>query len=469
MRRDLKLVLMSATLHCQIFVDFFGNPPIIRVAGRLFPVSVFYLDEPESDCVDACAIAIIQLNIDLPAPGDILVFVTGQEEIEDLIQLLRSKSVTPPLHILPLYAALPMSEQQLIFEPGPPNTRKVILATNIAETSVTIPGVKYVIDCGLVKLKSFNPMTGVEVLCSSAIAKAQAMQRSGRAGRESSGACFRLYTEEDFLKLADSPISEIRRADLTGILLQLFALGVENPLKFPFLERPRTELMRASLDMLYQLGGIDDSGTLTEDGHSMAKFPLTPRMSKLLLTAFSNKCGRSAIVLVAMMSCENLFVMPKELRAKARKQHELFSDGTGDHVALVRVCEAFVEAEDKHKFCMKHFLNQRALDYALNIRDQLMDTARQIADLDEEDEEGRFDRLRMCLKDCWHENVARHVVGGEYECVEDGVKVWIHPSSFLFSKGKEWIAFSERVKTKRLYARWVSEVEGPELAASECA
>lgn len=149
-QRTLKLLLMSATLQCQLFVDFFNNPPILRVAGRMFPVSIFYLDRPETDYVDACSIAIIQLNIDLELPGDFLCFMTGQEEIEELAALLATKNANPPLHILPLFAALPMSQQQRIFEQSPENTRKIICSTNIAETSVTIPGIKYVIDCGLV-------------------------------------------------------------------------------------------------------------------------------------------------------------------------------------------------------------------------------------------------------------------------------------------------------------------------------
>jgi HrpA-like RNA helicase len=460
-QRPLKLVLMSATLHCQLFVQFFHNPPIIQVAGRMFPVDVLYLDQPESDYVDACYISIIQLNIDLELPGDFLVFMTGQEEIEELSNRLTSKSPDPPLHVLPLFAALPMLQQQQIFDSPPAGHRKVILSTNIAETSVTIPGIKYVIDSGLVKIKSFNPVTGVEVLGASPVAKAQALQRAGRAGRESPGICFRLYTESSFLELSDSPIAEIRRSDLSSIVIQLFAMGVDNPLKFEFLERPPLQLLQAALQTVFGLGALDDSGKLTDDGKTMANFPLGPRMTKVLLRAASEGCGGCALSLLAMLSCENLFVSPGDARKRARKQHELFVDATGDHLTLVRVFDAFQNAVNKHQFCIKHFFSHRALEYAINVRKQLEEVAIEmgIPTTENEEDEGRPDRLRKCIAEVFHENVAQLVVAGEYQCLEDGTKIHIHPSSFAFNRGKPYIVFSERVKTKRLYARWVTEVD----------
>jgi HrpA-like RNA helicase len=465
MVRPLKVVLMSATLHCKLFADFFDNPPIVQVSGRMFPVSIFYLDKPESDYVDACSIAIIQLNMDFELPGDILCFMTGQEEIEELASVLGTKKTSPPLHVLPLFAALPLSQQQRIFEASPEGSRKVILSTNIAETAVTIPGIKYVIDSGLVKLKSYNPTTGVEVLGTAAISKAQAMQRAGRAGRESAGACFRLYTEDTFFELKDSSVAEIHRADLTSVVLQLFALGVENPLKFRFLERPPTELLRASLESIYSLGGLDDDGKLTPDGILMANFPLIPKMTKILLLASRCGCGSLAITMLAVMSCENLFVAPYEMRKKARKQHELFVDATGDHITLVRVFEAYASAPNKKKFCLGHFFSERALEYAANVRDQLMQVAAEqgVETGEDPEDEGRNDRLRKCIAEALHENVARLIVAGEYQCIEDGTKIHVHPSSFAFNKAKPYIVFSERVKTKRLYARWVSEVDLTEI------
>lgn len=459
-RRDLKLVLMSATLQCQKFVEFFNNPPIIHVKGRMFPVAVFYTDQPELDYIDGCETAIIQLNMDL-GPGDFLVFMTGQDEIEKLTESLNSKKLEPPLYVLPLYAALPMNLQQKVFEDKPEGTRKVILSTNIAETSVTIPGIKYVIDSGLAKVKSYNPITGVETLNTTPIAKAQALQRSGRAGRESEGGCFRLYTEETFLQLIDSPIAEIKRADLCSVCLQLLALGVKNPLKFHFLEQPPSDLMIASLETIYELGGMNDNGELSEDGKIMATFPLSPKMTKVLILASRKGCGMQAIILMSMMSCENLFVSPKDLRKKARKQHELFLDQTGDHITLIHVFEEYMKVNDKHKFCIKNFLSQKALEYASKVKDQLTEVANSLNLCIEEDEkdEGRYDRLRECLTETLHENVAKLIVSGKYQCIEDRTEIYIHPSSFAFNKSLEYIVFSERVMTKKLYARWVSEAD----------
>lgn len=498
--KELKLVLMSATLHCQLFIDFFNNPPIIHVSGRMFNVSIFYVDKPESDYVDATAISVIQLNMDLEMPGDFLVFLTGQEEIDELVNLLRSKQTDPPLHVLPLYAALPLHLQQKVFDEAPEGHRKVILSTNIAETSVTIPGIKYVIDSGLVKIKSFNPISGVECLGLLPISKAQAMQRSGRAGRESEGACFRLYTEETFFELRDSPIAEIRRADLSSVVLQLFALGIENPLKFKFLEQPPIKMLQSSLETVYSLGAIDDSGKLTDDGLIMATFPLTPKMTKLLLLSSRAGCGSQALTILAMLSCENLYVNPSEKRKEANRQHKLFVDSTGDHMTLINVYEAFVKAKNKEKFCKKFFFSNRALEYAVNVRKQLVDVANEmnVALNDEDDQphqeikeevndengenenddnedfislnnnngnedadsrDQKMKLLQKCLAEALHENVAKSIDGACFQCIEDGTKIWIHPSSFAFNQHYSYIVFSERVLTKKLYARWVSEAD----------
>lgn len=504
-KKELKLVLMSATLHCQLFIDFFDNPPIIHVRGRMYNVSIFYVDKPESDYVDATAISVIQLNMDLDMPGDFLVFLTGQEEIDELVNLLRSKVTEPPLHVLPLYAALPLHLQQKVFDEAPEGHRKVILSTNIAETSVTIPGIKYVIDSGLVKVKSFNPISGVECLGLLPIAKAQAMQRSGRAGRESEGACFRLYTEETFFELRDSPIAEIRRADLSSVVLQLFALGVENPIKFKFLEQPPIKMLQSSLETVYSLGAIDDSGKLTNDGLIMATFPLSPKMTKLLLLASRSGCSSQALTMLAMLSCENLYVNPSDKRKEANRQHKLFVDSTGDHMTLINVYESYVKAKNKEKFCKKFFFSNRALEYAVNVRKQLVDVANEMKvplnddednispekveedekkdddndndnddennedfisikttnadDVDADSKDQKLKMLQKCLAEALHENVAKSIDGACFQCIEDGTKIWIHPSSFAFRQHYSYIVFSERVLTKKLYARWVSEAD----------
>ena len=503
-KRDLKLVLMSATLSCQLFVDFFGEPPIIHVRGRTYPVSIFYTEEPMKDYQEATVNTILQLNEDLyegecaefeelqnkqknkkqhnkkankgrsddeddedtewvptKPMGDFLVFLTGQDEIEQVKETLMKQQTVPELAVLPLYAALPLTEQQNIFKDYP-DKRKVILSTNIAETSLTISGIKYVIDCGLVKMKSFNPVTGIEVLGVTPVAKAQAVQRSGRAGRQCPGQCYRLYTEETFFELKDSPVAEIRRADLASVVLQLFALGIKNPMTFGFLERPPTKMIQSSIEQLWALGALDEKGDLSEDGKKMALFPLTPRMTKILLLASQSGCASSAITLLAMMCCENLFSTGGGTKkGGASSRYSAFVDQTGDHISLIRIYEAYIAVPDSKKadWCWDHFVQHRALQYAVNVRQQLEDTAKELNVSLEEDPENerRLELLRQCIAISTPENIATLTVDRKYKCILDGTEIYVHPSSFAMNKNLKCIVFSERSMTQKLYARWVSE------------
>lgn len=490
-KRDLKLVLMSATLSCQLFVDFFGEPPIIHVRGRTYPVSIFYTDEPVKDYQEATINTVVQLNEDLYAGeveefeemskkkketqkkeqegefvptkpmGDFLVFLTGQDEIEQVKEALVKIQTTPQMQVLPLYAALPLTEQQQIFKDYP-DKRKVILSTNIAETSLTISGIKYVIDCGLVKMKSFNPVTGIEVLGVTPVAKAQAVQRAGRAGRQCAGSCYRLYTEDSFFELKDSPVAEIRRADLSSVVLQLFALGIKNPMTFGFLERPPTQMIQSSIKQLWELGALDANGELSEDGRKMAMFPLSPRMTKILLLASESGCGASAITLLAMMSCENLFSGNGGYKKNGSStRYSAFIDEAGDHLSLLKIYNAYIAVPDAKKsdWCWDHFLQYRALQYAVNVRSQLEETAKELNIPIEEDPENerRLELLRQCIAIATPENIATLTVDRKYKCILDGTEIYIHPSSFAMNKNLKCIVFSERSMTQKLYARWVSE------------
>jgi ATP-dependent RNA helicase DHX8/PRP22 len=282
------LLIMSATLDADSFSDFFGGARALYVQGRQFPVQVLYTPEPEEDYLDAAMLTVLQIHAE-EAAGDVLVFLTGQEEIDSLARLLadRAASLVPSdvrgdaaqqqqLLVAPLYAALPPEQQMRVFEPAPPGTRKVILATNIAETSLTIAGVRYVVDPGLAKQRAFNPRSGVDTLAIGPISGAAARQRAGRAGREAPGKCFRLYTESSFHALAPATRPEILRANLGGVVLQLKALGVSDVLAFPLLDPPPRAALLRSLELLYALGALDDAGALTRSGTAMARFPLEP-------------------------------------------------------------------------------------------------------------------------------------------------------------------------------------------------
>ncbi len=243
-----------------------------------------YTPQPEEDYLDAAMITVLQIHEENP-PGDVLVFLTGQEEIDALARLLRDRAAAASLSLLvaPLYAALPPEQQMQVFEPAPAGMRKCVLATNIAETSLTLPGVRYVVDPGLAKQRSFNARSGVDTLAVAPISQAAARQRAGRAGREAPGVCYRLYTEDAFRGLAPVTKPEILRANLGGVVLQLKALGVADVLNFPLLDPPPRAALLRSLELLYALEALDDNGALTPQGQEMSRFPLEPMVRACLL------------------------------------------------------------------------------------------------------------------------------------------------------------------------------------------
>lgn len=289
-RPDLKLLISSATLDATKFSEFFDEAPIFRIPGRRFPVDIYYTKAPEADYVDACVVSILQIHATQPL-GDILVFLTGQDEIETCQELLQDRvrrlgSKLRELMILPVYANLPSDMQAKIFDPTPPGARKVVLATNIAETSLTIDNIIYVIDPGFAKQNHFNSRTGMESLMVVPISKASANQRAGRAGRVAPGKCFRLYTAWSYKhELEDNTIPEIQRINLGNAVLMLKALGINDLVHFDFLDPPPHETLVLALEQLYALGALNHHGELTKLGRRMAEFPVDPMMAKMLLAA----------------------------------------------------------------------------------------------------------------------------------------------------------------------------------------
>ena len=276
-RPELKLIVTSATLDSVKFSEYFFQAPIFRIPGRTFPVEILYTKEPESDYLDAALITVMQIHLTEP-PGDILVFLTGQEEIDTACEVLyeRMKKLgqgVPDLIILPVYGALPSDMQTRIFDPAPPGSRKVVIATNIAETSLTIDGIFYVVDPGFVKQKIYNPKAGMDSLVVTPISQAAAQQRSGRAGRTGPGKCYRLYTERAFRdEMIPTPVPEIQRTNLAATLLQLKAMGINNLLEFDFMDAPSAETMITALSELYNLSALDDDGLLTRLGRRVSIF-----------------------------------------------------------------------------------------------------------------------------------------------------------------------------------------------------
>ncbi|XP_044491451.1 probable pre-mRNA-splicing factor ATP-dependent RNA helicase DEAH2 isoform X2 [Mangifera indica] len=313
-RPDLKLVVMSATLEAEKFQGYFNGAPLMKVPGRLHPVEIFYTQEPERDYLEAAIRTVVQIHMCEP-PGDILVFLTGEEEIEDACRKI-SKEIANlgdqvgPVKAVPLYSTLPPAMQQKIFEPAPPPLkeggppgRKIVVSTNIAETSLTIDGIVYVIDPGFAKQKVYNPRVRVESLLVSPISKASAHQRTGRAGRTQPGKCFRLYTEKSFSNdLQPQTYPEILRSNLANTVLTLKKLGIDDLVHFDFMDPPAPETLMRALEVLNYLAALDDDGNLTELGEKMSEFPLDPQMSKMLVESPKYNCSNEILSISAMLS-----------------------------------------------------------------------------------------------------------------------------------------------------------------------
>eukprot|EP01112_Ceratiomyxa_fruticulosa_P015469 TRINITY_DN4548_c0_g1_i1.p1 TRINITY_DN4548_c0_g1~~TRINITY_DN4548_c0_g1_i1.p1 ORF type:complete len:511 (+),score=88.97 TRINITY_DN4548_c0_g1_i1:162-1694(+) len=329
-RPSLKIVIMSATLDADQFMKYFGAE-VLFLEGRQFPVETFYTQEPQRDYLDSTLTTILQIHTGIGLKdlynieendGDILVFLTGREEIDNIEQMLREKiPLLPPksknLLICPIYASLPPELQLKVFEKAPPNTRKVILATNIAETSITINGIRFVIDTGVVKIRSYLAKIGLDTLTVMPISKASARQRTGRAGREAPGICFRLYTEDAYSNFIENTVPEIRRSNLTHVVLQLKAMGVKDIVNFDYVDRPRTEFLTKALEVLLCIGALTEEGEISSLGRKMAGLPLEPMFAKTVILAHEFNCVNEVITIVAMLSVETIFYSPKDQRKEA--------------------------------------------------------------------------------------------------------------------------------------------------------
>ena len=363
---DLKLIVTSATLDAAKFSSYFYEAPIFTIPGRMFPVEVFYAKEPESDYLDASLITVMQIHLTEP-PGDVLLFLTGQEEIDTAAEMLfeRMKMLgedVPELVILPVYSALPSEMQTRIFDPAPPGSRKVVIATNIAETSLTIDGIYYVVDPGFVKQKVYNSKAGLDSLVVVPISQAQAKQRQGRAGRTGPGKCYRLYTERAYNdEMLPTAVPEIQRTNLASTILQLKAMGINDLLSFEFMDPPPKDSMISAMEELHSLSALDDEGLLTKLGRRMTEFPLEPQLSKLLIQSVNLGCSDEAITIVSMLSIQNVFYRPKEKQTLADQKKAKFHQPEGDHLTLLAVYNAWKNNNFASHWCYENFLQARSV------------------------------------------------------------------------------------------------------------
>ncbi|CAH0718765.1 unnamed protein product, partial [Brenthis ino] len=462
-RPELKLIVTSATLDAVKFSQYFFEAPIFTIPGRTFPVEVLYTKEPETDYLDASLITVMQIHLREP-PGDILLFLTGQEEIDTACEILyeRMKSLgpdVPELIILPVYSALPSEMQTRIFEPAPPGSRKVVIATNIAETSLTIDGVYYVVDPGFVKQKVYNSKTGMDSLVVTPISQAAAKQRAGRAGRTGPGKCYRLYTERAYRdEMLPTPVPEIQRTNLATTVLQLKTMGINDLLHFDFMDAPPVESLIMALEQLHSLSALDSEGLLTRLGRRMAEFPLEPNLSKILIMSVALQCSDEILTIVSMLSVQNVFYRPKDKQALADQKKAKFNQPEGDHLTLLAVYNSWKNNKFSNAWCYENFVQIRTLKRAQDVRKQLLGIMDRHK-LDVVSAGKNTVRIQKTICSGFFRNAAKKDPQEGYRTLVDSQVVYIHPSSALFNRQPEWVIYHELVQTTKEYMREVTTID----------
>ncbi|KAF7554515.1 hypothetical protein G7Z17_g2841 [Cylindrodendrum hubeiense] len=462
-RPDLKVIVTSATLDADKFSAYFNECPIFTIPGRTFPVEILYSREPESDYLDSALVTVMQIHLTEPK-GDILLFLTGQEEIDTSCEILyeRMKALgpnVPDLLILPVYAQLPTEMQSRIFDPAPAGSRKVVIATNIAETSITIDEIYYVVDPGFVKQNAYDPKLGMDSLVVTPISQAQANQRAGRAGRTGPGKCFRLYTEAAYQsEMLPTTIPEIQRQNLSHTILMLKAMGINDLLHFDFMDPPPINTMLTALEELYALSALDDEGLLTRLGRKMADFPMEPSLAKVLLAAIGLDCSDEMLSIVAMLNLSTVFYRPKEKQSQADQKKAKFHDPHGDHLTFLNVYNAWKNSGYSSPWCFENFIQARSMRRAKDVRDQLV----KIMDRYKHPVVScgrKTEKVRQALCSGFFRNAARKDPQEGYKTLIEGTPVYLHPSSALFGKQAEWVIYHTLVLTSKEYMHCTTGIE----------
>lgn len=498
-KKKLKIVIMSATLETDKFLRFFKGEGIgvslIEVEGRFFPIEIYNLEQPVQDYVEAALNVVLQVNFN-EENGDILVFLTGREEIENLkVELLKKIEKFPrefmknPVEIIPLYSALPTEDQKKVFKTFG-KKRKIIICTNIAETALTINGVKYVIDSGFVKIKNFDSKRNFESLIICPISKSSGIQRAGRAGRNQSGKCYRLYKKKDFENLEEFNIPEILRSNLILVTLHLKALYIEDLSKFPLIDKPAKNEFKKCMDILIKLGAVLEDGKITKFGKLVLEFPLDPFASFCLLNIYKEEenVQNDVLSVIALLNTDNIILKRQIMDRGFEKDFiKRFLVKDSDHLTKLKILYSYVDSKNKKAFCKTYFLRKKSLDTCLLIRNQLEMifkkigsrmgfsyrkgenpyhsikniTMKEIFDNIKINFNFKKKRILKILETSFFQNIAVMNKHGVYKILNNGTKAKIHPESvvFLNREKPKRVIFNSIIQTTNIYLSNVSGLD----------
>lgn len=466
-RPDLKVIITSATIDAERFSNHFNKAPVLEVSGRTFPVEVRYRplterDEDEAEIEMEQAIVDAVEELARHGPGDMLVFLPGEREIRDTAEALR-KSQIRGYEILPLFARLSNEDQQKIFRPS--GGRRVVLSTNVAETSLTVPGIKYVIDSGQARMNRYSPRAKVEQLLVEKISQAAARQRAGRCGRVSSGVCIRLYSEDDFNARSAFTEPEILRSNLAAVILRMAALRLGAVDQFPFLEAPSSRLIADGYQILLELGAVTERNELTELGKELARIPVDPKIGRMLLAAREQHCVREMLILVSALSIQDPRERPFEAREAAERAQAKFKEEGSDFQAFLNLWDFFDDAlRNKQSnrqlvnLCHEHFLSHIRMREWRELHGQLADIANEMG-LKLNETPAVYDQLHKALLTGLIGNVGMKSLEGDDYLGARGVNFHIFPASGLKKAKPKWLVAAELTETSKLYARCVAKVD----------
>lgn len=464
-RKDLKVIISSATINTKIFSGFFSDAPIISISGKPYPVDVRYksmvLSRETEDEYWSNVVSIVKESIESEDGGDILIFLPGEAEIKACLSALYTSSFSDKLQIYPLFGRLSKEEQERVFIPTKEGKRKIVVSTNIAETSITIDGIRTVIDSGIAKINIYNQKNFTSALLPIPISKASADQRKGRAGRTASGTCIRLYSEESYQKRAEFSEEEILHSDLAEVVLRMSELGIFNAQDFPFITQPKKSALESAENTLITIGAIEENHHLTSIGEMMIKFPLVPRLSRVIVESILNypEVINNVLIAVAFLSTKTPYVLPPGEELAARDMHESMQDPVyGDFVAMLTLYNRYIKLsrKEREQFAKSHFLDMQSMEEIIHVKEQLEEIVQKegIPVLTG----GSIKAYFLALASGLRQYVCRKSDRWSYRSMA-AEQILIHPGSTYFKKLPQYILAGEIVKTTKMYARTCSPLK----------